>query len=348
MAGEMPRGQAALHPLWPDARWNISGLFVHDTTLLAFLTLLKDRYDCTPCIDGVHGAPNVLWNSGRPNKVDVPKDENIQGMVDFYNTRNIGVYFTFSNHLLHAAALDDPVCNHMLKFLNNGRGLNGVILASDILYDHVRSRFPDLKLTASIVKVAVEGGQGKRDYYASQCQRFDSVMLHPDDAFRLDLLDDLDREKMEIIVNENCVRHCAIRPLHYEMMVRQYHERVQARAEGRVFDEDAAQKELHDDKGNVCLLPALRLDGHNRSCNLAEDELEPIYELGYRRFKLQGRGDAFAAFIFDLTRFLLEPRLLHPVVYKAFTMGAAGRYLQDVMKKRKAAKEPPPPANGGV
>ncbi len=336
MAGEMPRGQAALHPLWPEARWNISGLFVFDSVLLGFLTILKDRFDCTPTIDGVHGAPNVLWNSGRPNEITTPKPEHIQAMVEFYNARGIGVYFTFSNHLLDAADMDDPVCNQMLEAINTGRGLNGVILASDRLFDHVKGRYPDLKLTASIIKVAVENGGGRRDYYEQQCERFDSVMLHPDDAFRLDLLADLDRETIEVIVNENCVHHCPIRPFHYKLMVEQYHERKRAREAGEIYDDEAAQKLLRDEKGNVCGIPAMRLDGHNRSCNLADDELEAIYALGYRRLKLQGRGDANPAFVFDLTRFILEPRIIQPVLYKSFVMGCADKLLQEVMKQRKS------------
>jgi hypothetical protein len=331
MAGEMPRGQAALHPLWPEARWNISGLFVFDRIFLELLTVLKDRFDCTPAIDSVHGAPDILWNCGRISQHPLPKPQALAGMVNFLNSHNIGVHFTFSNHLLEAKDLADPICNGLMEFINNGRGLNGVILSSDILYDYIKKRFPDLKLTASIVKVAAEGGKGKKSYYERQCDRFDSVMLHPDDAFVPDLLEELDREKIEIIVNENCVRHCAIRKGHYDLIVEQFHARKQAYEAGQ----EAPPATLQDHMGNQCLMPLIRLDGYNRSCNLSERELAGIYNMGYRRFKLQGRGDNPPAFVYDLVRFLMEPDLVQPVLYKSFVLEWVTRHTQSILESRR-------------
>jgi len=47
-AGEMFHGDAALHPLWPQVRWNVSGLFVHERVLLNAFLIMAFRYDDLP------------------------------------------------------------------------------------------------------------------------------------------------------------------------------------------------------------------------------------------------------------------------------------------------------------
>ncbi len=329
MAGDMPHGQSALHPLWPEARWNISGLFVFDRVIFDLLTVLEDRFGAKPIIDSIHGAPGVLWNSGRISEVEPVKPKEIAQATDMFNAMGIGVYFTFTNHLLSKGDLDDTTCNAMLEAIDNGRGMNGVILASDLLYEHVRTKFPSLKLTASIVKVSVDDGEGKSSYYAKACERFDSVMLHPDDAFKPALLEKLDRDKIEIIVNENCVRHCSIRSLHYKLMVEQFNILQEYKRTGK---KQPLPLEKHENER--CLMPLQKLTGNDRSCNLTEDELAGIYNQGYRRFKLQGRGDSPTAFMYDLTRYLLEPGRVAPVVYKSMVMGWAQKHVATIMQKR--------------
>ena len=40
------------------------------------------------------------------------------------------------------------------------------------------------------------------------------------------------------------------------------------------------------------------------------------YDLGFRHFKLQGRRDNVYSYIYDLTRYLLEPDFAAPLVFK--------------------------------
>ncbi len=44
----MFHGDAALHPLWPQVRWNVSGLFVHERVLLNAFLIMAFRYDDLP------------------------------------------------------------------------------------------------------------------------------------------------------------------------------------------------------------------------------------------------------------------------------------------------------------
>jgi hypothetical protein len=185
----------------------------------------------------------------------------------------------------------------MLEKIDNGTGLNGVIISSDLLYDHIHREHPALKLTASIVKATVEDGKGNLDYYRKQSERFDSVMLHTDDNWNLDLLDRLDRDKIEILVNENCVRNCNVRAQHYNLMIEQQ------RSGGPYVPQEGCQY-------------AVIRGGRNRSCNMTEAELKGVYDMGFRRFKLQGRADKPWTYLYDFSRYVLEPTLTAPLFFK--------------------------------
>jgi len=318
---EICRGEEALHPLWPKARWNVSGLFVHERVLLNAFLILAYRYDCPLPIESLHGAPSVAWNSGRVTRIPARVGP-FERVTRLFNQEQIGIFLTFSNHAIAREQLADPVCNQLLQTIDNGAGLNGVILASDTLYDYVRERHPALKLTASIVKVTMEHGRGRADYYHSLAERFDSVMLHPDDGFDLELLGQLNRDKTEILVNENCALHCPIREEHYELLAAQ-------QLNGR--PEDARATTEHET--TRCPMPAVHLDGHRRSCNFSTDELKAVYDLGYRRFKLQGRADRPHALICDTLRFMLEPDRVYPVVLKSFLQGLATPHGDTLMQE---------------
>ena len=163
-----------------------------------------------------------------------------------------------------------------------------------MLFDHIRREHPALKLTASIVKATVEDGKGNVDYYRNQVERFDTVMVHTDDNFDLDLLDKLDREKMEILVNENCIRNCTVRGKHYSLMIKQQ------RSGGPYVPQEGCRY-------------AVVLGGKSLSCNMTDEELKSVYDMGFRRFKLQGRADKAWPYLYDFSRYLLEPTLTAPL-----------------------------------
>ena len=327
MIAQLPSGLAARNPLWPEARWNLTGLFVHDLLTLQVFSLLHERFGCHLKFDSIHGAPNVPWNCGRFSATPVPTSKALEAMVSTFNDVGIGVFFTFTNHLLDKNDLDDRTCNRLLESIDNGLGLNGVILASDLLYDHIRQRHPELKLTASIIKVTEERGRGNVAYYQSVLPRFDSVMVHPDDGFNCDLLDHLDRDKIEIMVNENCAFQCPNRVKDYEVM-------AQVLKAGEPPGPDNAYMAM---ERRHCRMPLKKLTSAIQSCNFPAAHLLRVYEMGFRRFKLQGRQDMPATFLFSLLRFAIEPEILAPVIYKAFISGHVSRLAAEAVTKTRAA-----------
>ncbi len=285
---------------WPEAEWDVSGAFSSDRELLLFFDFFNQVYG-ERLLNTVHGAPLCLWNSGRVLPRLICTAEQIRDAGLAYAKRGIPIDLTFSNQFIQGDALKDTTCNTLLKFTerNNPSGKNAVITASDALYEHIRKNYPGLKNVSSIIKVTVENGRGNADYYKRLAERYDKVMIHPDDAWNYDLLEKLeDKSRYEILINEYCVRGCKIRPLHYKTL-----SNLALNYFGHV---DEKFEKLFANNGCSDMSHLLNHPEHGTAaCSIGE--IKKIYDMGFRKFKLQGRGSVNAGVtIFDLLRLTLR------------------------------------------
>ena len=287
------------NPLWPDAVWDVSGAFVNDRELIAF-------YDYCKLLLGfevfniVHGAPLCEWNSGRVLKHLMREAEEIRTAGLEYEKRNIAVYLTFTNLLLNEQHMKDPFGNAVCVFFSrhNPTGKNAVILASDTLRDHIRKEYPTLKLISSILKIT-KCGKGRLDAYKRLADEYDEVMVHPDDVLNYDLLEKIeDKERHILLVNEYCIRNCPIRPFHYHSL---------SESALNFMGHDNSAFESRQASNGCRSLYTLLTDEHKSVLALNTPEIQKLRELGFRHFKVQGRGHANASSIlFDLLRLALR------------------------------------------
>lgn len=288
------------NPLWPDAVWDVSGAFVNDRELLAF-------YDYCKLILGfeafniVHGAPLCEWNSGRVLKHLMREAEEIRAAGLAYEQRNIAVYLTFTNQLLNESHLKDAYGNAMCIFFSrhNPTNRNSVILASDVLRDHIRKEYPALKLVSSILKITGNGGKGKLDAYKRLADEYDEVMVHPDDVLNYELLEKIeDKERHILLINEYCIRNCPIRAFHYKSL---------SESALSFMSHDSSVFEKRQATNGCRSLYTLLTDEHKSVLALNTPEIQRLRDMGFRHFKVQGRGHANASSILmDLLRLTLR------------------------------------------
>lgn len=299
------------HSNWVEAKWNISGFFAHDNIIEDFIVMCETLSNENVPIQSVHGSPALAWNSGRIGG-QLDNFEYIINHMTSFNSKNIAVYPTFSKHNITEKDLDDQACNQILNLLNQNKN-NGVIISSSLLYDYIKRNFPKLKITASIVKISTENGKGNIDYYEKLSKYFDKIVIHPDDNFNVDLLKNLqNKDKFEIIVNENCLINCPRRSEHYTLLGNNSANLGNAFSAKncQLFEEFKCRsipmtKQIFQNKNKT------------RNCNLTFDELKGIYDMGFRQFKLQGRNDSPHSFIYDLSRYILEPDFMGPLICKS-------------------------------
>jgi hypothetical protein len=335
----VPYGKDMLNPVCPDAKFDCSGLFEFDGKYFTLLDKARGLFDCVLPIASVHGCFPVMWNGGR-----VVRPFHSPGgaplftydgwtpeiLIQQYNSRGINVTYTFSNHLITEEHLDDPSSNYLLDLLGRQQyDGNGVIISSDVLSDYIRSKYPHLKQTASVAKADTEmpnqkGGRSF-DYYDKLADRFDKVNLQPDDNFDKPLLEQIvesgEVNQYVILLNERCVRGCQTRNLHYDAIARTnmsgYH---------GIFKYDTMHfsNPYAPTRGSGCHATSkmIFVDGNpNRDhqvigCSLKRDELREIYDMGFRNFKIQGRGNDWMVVCFDLLNYMLEPEVVFPLFFK--------------------------------
>jgi len=324
MSDDFPLGVYALHPDWPDAQFSVSGLMCHAPLLFAYFQIVEMGFGCRPPIAAVYDAPAVPWNGGRLKELSFGI-ESLARITEAFNLRNVGCFLTFTNHLLERRDLEDPTCNELLDCIAQRPDINGVVVASALLSQYVERKHPELRRIASVIKVTMEEGRGNPRYYQDLGARFNRYVVHPDDCRDLGLLDQLDRCKAEILVNENCLRGCSTRAQHYDAIARAQKDlrRVQSQSAEEVASRLAScryassMQELEQAMAGCGSTPLMRQIGRwQRNCNLTRGELKTLYGMGFRFLKLQGRTDNVFGYAYDLVRYTLEPDVAAPLVYK--------------------------------
>lgn len=285
---------------WPDAEWDVSGAFAKDAVLLRLYDFCKKHLGYAP-FAVVHGSPLFHWNCGRVLSMLQRTDHEINTAAAEYVKRGIPVDLTFTNLNLQPADMKNMLGNRLLRFFNEHAGSkmrHAVIIGSDALYNHVKANYPKLGTVSSILRITCDGGRGKLKSYLELAEKYDKVMIHPDDVFNYDLLEQLeDKEHYELILNEYCMRNCPMRAYHYTTMAEQAFD-----IDG--YDTTKFYKAL---ERNGCRdLPAMLTNPRVGVAALSTPEIQRLYDMGFRKFKLQGRAHPNALpLIYDLLRFML-------------------------------------------
>lgn len=276
----------------PEAKWNLSALFSHKEFLLECIRLLYERYNVRP-IEQVHDSVNCKWSGGRLSNNNFLTEKNLLETFDKYKAFGTNIYFIFSNHLVSWFDLKDSYCNMVLEVLNSLEGENGVVVSSDILSKYIRKKYPKLKQISSVIKVVQENGQRKVNYYKSLEKRFDRVVIHVSDNDNYPLLDELDRSKIEILVNEPCRKNCAYKKKHFAIY-------ASIQKEKNIIQ---VMNEL-DNMSAHCKISDSIMD----NSFVAPENLNQLYDMGFRYFKLQGRAEYKEYFMFDIANYIINEK----------------------------------------
>lgn len=256
-------------------KWNVGGGIRFFEEITAFNRFMEDFYGLEgPVICSVYDShAGLKWNGGRliPH-FPFSLEESVR-RIRTYNGMGISFNITFSNNQLTEADLQDEDCNWFLEQCESG--LNAVIVGSHALKDHIRKRYPSYRVIASI-------GFNRKDlaFYQETLKEYDLVVLHPDLNRSMELIQQLDASKLEILVNEFCIGNCQFRTQHSTFISRLNREPVS------YFRSD------HSFMNGSCIAAdhGLRF---NRELQLSMEEVNRLNACGVRHFKIQGREHDF-------------------------------------------------------
>lgn len=256
-----------------EVYWHLPGFYYFKLLNQVILNLMKDYPDCFRegyKIGSVYGSfPGTIWNGGR-TVFGITGKQEIESVLQLYNSRGVPVRFTWTNSLLEEKHLQDTYCNLIMRLADNG--LNQVLVNTPVLDDYIRREYPGFKRISSTTKrlttLREVQEELEKDYYL--------VVLDYDLNHNEEVLKSIEpmAGRVEILVNEICVPGCAARVEHYRHQSRMQLE----------FDMSkpfTCPNRTHERKFEECRkLPTF----------LSNEDVEAYVDRGFTNFKIAGRG----------------------------------------------------------
>ena len=123
--------------------------------------------------------------------------------------------------------------------------------------------------------------------------------MHPDDVLNYDLLEKIeDKERHILLVNEYCIRHCPLRPYHYSSL---------SSLALDYLSYDSSDFDKRQNKNGCKDMGTLLTHPKHSVLALTTEEIKRLRDMGFRHFKMQGRGHANgSSILFDLLRLVMR------------------------------------------
>lgn len=288
-----------------NIQFDVAGLFVHTDLIIKLIKCVEERLGYRLPIRSIYGATNCIWNGGRFNINPYECDWKSELMK--LKENKIITLFTFTNHKIDESDLLDKECNRLLEYVCENKIPCEVRISSKLLKDYIEKSYPNIKINSSVIKVAVDDGVGKLEYYRSLEQEYNKYVVHPDDNFNSSLLSLLDKNKAEILLNERCTYMCLNRKNHYESITElMKYGKNKRESQNRILESCKAIPEIKQIRSN------------NRNISLSYKEFDLIKKLGFYNFKIQGRIDNKYVYFYDLIRYILPDEFIVSQIYIPF------------------------------
>ena len=211
------------------------------------------------------------WNGGRINRDITPKPH----QIEFYKSRNIPIYLTFSNPSIDVT---DKLGNELLDMFYFGD--NGIILINDNLREYIVDKYPNYKLTYSIT------GTGDLDipmtdscvaFYKDLETKYDLIVPRMEHILD-ERFNELDQAKYEIMVNDTCLYSCKYYKEHFEAIADFNTKGLTIDSSGAVDTEECWLSDFDpsEDSTHCCM-------------DLSSDVIRQLADRGIMHFKLSGR-----------------------------------------------------------
>lgn len=228
------------------------------------------------------------WDGGRVfNRYRRAFKEDIVQIRDFYNSRNIPIRLTFTNPMITEESLKDAYCNLILFELNNG--MNEVLVSSDLLEQHIRTNYPNMKICSSTTKCLTTPALAKQELEKGYHQICLDYNLNRNEKF-LTSLPQEQKDHIEFLCNAICPPGCPFRKEHYRL------NGLSNLNGNSPFSLDCAIKDSTISEATW---------GYKN--NLSPQDIEEYEKMGFSHFKLEGRTLGDVELITNYARYLIKP-----------------------------------------
>lgn len=248
----------------------------------------------------VYDGPNLCkWNGGRINRPIFITPE----IIEWYNSKGIGVAFTFTNNVID---VNDELGNSLLDMLNNNP-INAVICMNEDLRNHVKINHPNLKLLFSITghPNSIVLNDELINHYKQLETKYDIIVPRFEMPLNEKFYTQVDISKYEIITNDTCIYGCNIFREHLDKMSeinRTYKAPWKELGHSECFKNEECWIKNFDP--NVGSERDRQKHGFTLGMDFNEDMYKFALHLGYKNFKIMGRELPSKDLQHDITKHL--------------------------------------------
>ncbi len=253
--------------------WHLPGFSVFRDLNYTIIGLMKEypkSFNENYKVGSVYGTfPGAIWNGGRTVLGFCPKNE-VERTIKMYNSQHIPLRFTWTNVLIEEKHLNDTFCNLIMRMADNGE--NQVLVNTEILEQYLRKEYPNYKFISSTTKRITD----PEKLYKELEKDYFMVVLDYDLNHNQEVLEKLKpvADRVEILVDEICFPECPKRVDHYR-------------------DESRRQLEFEIAAPYGCPNKQERKsfsDCMNKPAFITKEQMKDYIDMGFRNFKLVGRG----------------------------------------------------------
>lgn len=233
---------------------------------------------------------NSAWNGGRIN-IMYNRWRSTSETVRMYNKLGVGVGITFTNPEIRDLWLKDE--NDLLALLNEA-DLNSVAVSNDTLAQHIKTSYPRVKVFRSITSF---GPKFDLNELKELEQQYDLICPRYDWVFTPEFYNNINVEKYEILINDCCMLGCPVYKEHYAAVSFFNADNHEPQTLGEYRELFKAHNCWVDSGDNIS--GGWDKDKHAElSCiKMGNKELLALDRIGYRHFKLLGKGSMNRDFV---------------------------------------------------
>lgn len=269
---------------FPEAKWNVGGAFRFDSSIQAFNKYFRQTMEGYTKIGTASGSPACLWTLDWYKPRPLTRLTTFREILDQYAENNMAISICFDNPIITDDQLKDNVGNIFLSeaFSRDRLRVNSISVASEKLANHIRHNFPKIRLHAHVNRLVAEQGKRNAALYEKLAENYSRVSIHPADNIKWDLMESLkDKDKFEITINDNCLRACPVRRDHMAALA-------------RIREAPYSAEFLQQRHKLLNLAGCEKISGgqliQKQSLQLTKEEWKRLYDMGFRRFRIQAEG----------------------------------------------------------
>ena len=230
-------------------------------------------------------------------------ENQIRTVLSLYQEYGVEYRLVFSNSLIKEEHLTDYWANLQLRLVEEYGG--GVIIASDILKNYIKEKYPKLKLISSTTKLNTE------ENFLKECAsgEYATVVLNTKHNYNYDFIPKEYRHLVEILVDDCCPPDCMYRKTCYI--------RCSMRNMGMYAPGGCRNKAKH-------AISNISSHKYNYIVNTKKflrhytvEDINKAHEDGFELFKFTGREQTVIENLIHMSDYMIKPEYTTPFIMNA-------------------------------